>query len=338
MPDYGSKVADKAIAATEKKIRGVYRQAGKELQAKFDTFLEKHRAKGAEMLEKLRNGEITQARYHSWMRGQVFIGKQWERKIDQAARIMNDANNEAAGVVNTGRLNVFAENYNFAAYQIEKAAKGVVSFDLYDSKTVARLLRKKPKMLPEWKIDEPKDYRWNRQKVENAITQGIIQGEGIDQITDRMVASLCTQNENKMRTFTRTAMTGAQNAGRLAQMEDAEDMGIKVKKRWLATLDSRTRDTHQDLDGQEVPVDQPFEVDDDQGNHYEIMYPGDPNADACMVYNCRCTMIEVYEGIERKSVRRAYDDDEDGERDTKNSYTVEGMTYKQWKEWKEGRR
>lgn len=328
--DYGHKVADKAIAATEKKIRSVYKQAGAELQKKMEQFMSQHRAKGTEMLEKLKNGEITQAAYHSWMRGQVFIGKQWERKIDQAARIMNDANNQAAGVVRDGKINVFAENYNYESYQLEKRSKGAVSFDLYDERTAARLIKDKPKMLPEWKIDEPKDYRWNRQKVENAITQGIIQGESIDQITDRLVSSLCTQNENKMRTFSRTAITGAQNAGRQANMEDAEDMGIKVKKRWLATLDSRTRDTHQELDGQEVPVDEPFEVDG-----MEIMYPGDPNAEPELVYNCRCTMIEVYEGIDRKTVRRAYDDDENGERDTKNSYTVEDMTYKEWKEWKE---
>jgi SPP1 gp7 family putative phage head morphogenesis protein len=150
--------------------------------------------------------------------------------------------------------------------------------------------------------------------------QGIIQGESVDQITDRLVTSLCTMNENKMRTFARTSVTSAQNAGRIEQMHDAEDMGIKVKKRWLATLDDRTRDTHQELDGEEEPVDEPFEVDG-----MKIMFPGDPNAEPCLVYNCRCTLIQVYEGIERKSVRR----DDEGN-------LVENMTYQEWKEWKEG--
>lgn len=330
MPDYGSRIADKAIDQTARKIRDVYKQAGYELRDKFEAYLKKHRAKGAEMLKKLQNGEITQAQYHAWMRGQVFIGKQWQDKIDSAARIMDKANEEAVMIVNAGRMEVFAENYNHAAYKLEKRLKGVVSFNLYNDHSVARLLKKNPKMLPEWKIHERKDYAWNRQKVENCITQGIIQGEGIDKITDRLVESLITQNENRMRTFARTAMTGAQNAGRQEQMEDAEDMGIKVKKRWVATLDSRTRDTHQELDGQEVPVDEPFEVEG-----MEIRYPGDPNAEPELVYNCRCSMIEVYEGIERKSVRRAYDDLENGERDTKHSYLVENMTYKEWKEWKE---
>lgn len=330
MPDYGSKIADKAIDQTARKIRDVYKDAWFDVKAKMDAFQKRHLAKGKEMFNKLVNGEITQAEYHSWMRGQVFIGKQWQDKLDQISKVMDNANKEAMSIVRHGTFNVFAENYNFEAYKLEKWAKGVVSFNIYNEESVARLLKKNPKMLPEWKIHERKDYAWNRQKVENCITQGIIQGEGIEQITDRLSDALITQNENRMRTFARTGMTGAQNAGRQASMEDAEDMGIKVKKRWLATLDSRTRDTHQELDGQEVPVDEPFEVDG-----MEIMYPGDPNAEPELVYNCRCTMIEVYEGIDRKSVRRAYDDDENGERDTANSYLVEDMTYNEWKEWKE---
>lgn len=330
--DYGSRIADKTAEKTARQIKKVYAQAAEEIRGKIADFARKHAAKQKEMLAKLEKGEITQAAYQSWMRGQVFIGKQWEQKLDQAVKTIEEANKQAALLVSAGRLNVFAENYNHTAYELEKRLNGVVSFNLYNDKSVARLLKKKPKMLPEWKINEKKDYKWNRQKVETSITQGIIQGEGIDQITERLVTGLCTANRNKMTTFSRTAMTGAQNAGRQAQMEDAEDEGIKVKKRWVATLDSRTRDSHQELDGQEVPVNESFEVD-----NMEIRYPGDPSADPCLVYNCRCSMIEVFEGISRKSVRRAYDD-VDGKRDTKHSYLVQDMTYKEWKAWKEGRK
>lgn len=332
MPDYGTRIADKAIDQTARKIRDVYKNAWFDVKAKMDAFQKRHLAKGKEMFDKLKNGEITQAQYHAWMRGQVFIGRQWQDKLDQIAKIMDKANKEAMAIVRHGTFNVFAENYNFASYKLEKRVRGVVSFNLYNEESVARLLKKNPKMLPEWKINERKDYAWNRQKVENCITQGIIQGEGIDQITERLTDALITTNENRMRTFARTGMTGAQNAGRQKQMEDAEDEGIRLKKRWVATLDDRTRDTHQELDGQEVDVNEPFEVDG-----MEIMYPGDPNAEPELVYNCRCSMIEIYEGIDRKTVRRAYydEDDEEYEEGKRKSYMVEDMTYNEWKEWKE---
>ena len=338
MPDYGSRIADKAIDQTARKIRSVYKDAWFDIKAKMDAFQKRHLAKGKEMFNKLANGEITQAEYHAWMRGQVFIGKQWDQKLDQIAKIMDEANKEAMGIVRFGTFNVFAENYNFEAYKLEKWAKGVVSFNIYNEESVARLLKKNPKMLPEWKIHERKDYAWNRQKVENCITQGIIQGEGIDQITERLTDALITQNENRMRTFARTGMTGAQNAGRKAQMDDAEEMGIKVKKKWVATLDNRTRDTHAELDGQTVDKDEPFTVTLDDGTEAEIMFPGDPSCEYPeLVYNCRCAMVEVYEGIDRKSVRRAYydEDDEEYEEGKRKSYMVEDMTYKEWKEWKE---
>lgn len=324
MADYGERVADNAISATEKKLRKIYEQASKELRGKLVGFNEKFAKKQAEMRTRLEAGEITKEAYESWLRGQVFIGRQWAQKADQASRMMTDANKEAAQLVRQGSLNVFAENYNYTAYELDKQAGAFLNFNLYNTESVEKLVRKKPQMLPEWKIDEKKDYKWNRQKVENAITQGIIQGKRIDEITKDLVDKLCTTNNNKMRMFSRTAMTGAQNAGRKAQMEDAEEQGIKVKKRWLATLDNRTRDAHQELDGQTVPVKEPFKV-NWEGETYELDYPGDPSGEPCMVFNCRCTMIEIYDGIDRKSVRRDMD-----------NQLVEDMTYKEWKAMKEG--
>ena len=204
MPDYGSRVADSAIDQTTKQLRKIYQKAAKELKQKLADFQQKHKEKQKEMLQKLENGEITKAAYDSWMRGQVFIGKQWEIKADQAVRIMQDANKEAALLVRKNKLNVFAENYNYCAYELEKQAKGAVNFTLFNDRSVAKLIKEKPKMLPEWKIDEEKDYKWNRQKVENSITQGIIQGKRIDEITDDLVDNLCTTNDSKMRTTTWT--------------------------------------------------------------------------------------------------------------------------------------
>ena len=227
---------------------------------------------------------------------------------------------------------MFSENYNRYAYETE--IRTGTSFDIYNEDAVDRLLKQDPKLLPEWMIDEEKDYVWNRQKVENAITQGIIQGESVDQIAERLASELKSTNMNKMRMFARTALTGAQNAGRQKQMEDAIEKGIDVKKQWIATLDDRTRDAHQKLDGQTVAVDEPFHVSTKAGAE-TIRYPGDPNATPSLVYNCRCTMKSVFKAMEgQKRQRRAYKE-VNGHRE---SYIVEDMTYEEWKKWKEGQK
>ena len=329
--DYGAKIADAAVARIVRKIRKVYAQAEKELIKKFSAFLEKHRVQGAVMMDRLAKGEISQAEFHSWMRGQVFIGERWQAKINLAANIFGRANIKAHKIIQKIKLWVFSENYNRYAYDTE--IQTGISFDIYNEDAVEKLIKEDTKMLPEWKIDEEKDYVWNRQKVENSVTQGIIQGESIDQIAERLARDLKTTNMNKMRMFARTAMTGAQNAGRQKQMEDAIARGIDVSKQWVATLDDRTRDTHQKLDGQTVAVKESFHVGTKHGTA-DIRYPGDPSASPELVYNCRCTMRSVFNGVnDQKRTRRAYRMNPKGYRE---SYIVENMTYEEWKKWKEG--
>ena len=322
--DYGERVAEQAIARIFRKLTKIYKQAEKDLQKKLDVFTARYVAMDKANQAKVAAGEMTKKDYRKWLQGSVFIGKLWKNKVNQISKLLTNANDQATKIINNIRFSVFSENYNHQSYEIEKNINGVVSFDIYNTDAVARLVKERPKMLPAYKVDQQKDYLWNRQKVEDIITQGIIQGESIDKITARMMDGLCTQNENKMRMFARTAMTAAQNAGRLQQMKDAKKKGVKVKKRWVATLDERTRDSHQALDGDTIEVEERFAN--------GLMYPGDPNGAASEVFNCRCKIIQIFEGINRVVSRRAYTTYKDGRRE---SYIVNDMTYKQWKEWKE---
>lgn len=335
MSDYGVRFTDQEELYLEKRIRQVYSRAYRELIHR----LEEHKAKFA-VKDAAKKAEIAGAKtaaekralqkeYREWLNGQVFIGRQWEHKVDEVAKTMTAANKEAMNIIRDGQIRVFAENANYEAYLLEKGARASFGFELYSEKAVTRLLAKSPTLLPKWKIDQPKDYVWNYGKVKDIVTQGIIQGEGIPEITKKLAVDICSRNASKMRTFARTSMTGAQNAGRIERMEEAQEMGIKTRKKWVATLDSRTRDAHQDLDGQTAEVDEPFHS--ELGN---IMYPGDPSADPANVYNCRCTLESVVVGYENHGQRRAYRETEDGKRE---SYTIDGdITYKEWKKLKGG--
>ena len=118
----------------------------------------------------------------------------------------------------------------------------------------------------------------------------------------------------------RTAVTGAQNAGRQDSYVAAEKMGIKMKREWLATLDNRTRHAHAILDGQRVAVNEPFQVDG-----HKIMFPGDPTAEAYLIYNCRCTLIAAVDGVDTSDALRR---DRDG--------LLPDMTFAQWEASKRG--
>lgn len=70
----------------------------------------------------------------------------------------------------------------------------------------------------------------------------------------------------------------------------AENMGIKLKKQWMATLDGRTRHSHRKLDGEMRELNEPFSN--------GCNFPADPNGLPGEVYNCRCTMISQIAGFE----------------------------------------
>lgn len=286
MPDLGAKYTDEQIARMEKQLKSVYNQAYKDILQKQKDFNEKYTKKEAKYAAQVASGQITQEQFDSWKKGQVFQGEQWQNKKKDILNTIYNSNKIATDIVNGKTQNVFAFNANYMSYELEHGAGVNFGFSLYDSATVVNLIKNDPQLLPKWKIDRPKDYTWNQKKLNRQISLGIIEGESLDKIATRFSDSLATQNFNKMRTFARTAMTGAQNSGRQTTLENAKGLGIKLKKEWMATLDHRTRINHRILDGQRVNTDDYFEV-----NGLKIRYPGDPQAVPAMTYNCRCTMV-----------------------------------------------
>ena len=316
--DYGERYSDKKISAVNRDLRKTYRTAQAELKKKLSDFEKRFAAKNKQKKLELEAGKISKQDYKDWLTGQVFIRTQFEQNIKKVNAVLLDCNRQALNIINNARFDVFAENYNYNAWKAEREI--AVSFNVYSAESVARLMLDDPQLLPKWKIDEKKDYIWNYNKVNNIVRQGIIQGEGVPEITERLCNGLASSNESKMRMFARTAINSAQNAGRQKQMEDAAAMGIDVAKRWIATRDSRTRDAHRDLDGKEVPYDKPF-----KSQLGDIMFPGDPTAPAANVFNCRCTMVTIYPKYEDRSKQW-------GEGDT-----VEGVPYEEWKKGKKAR-
>ena len=122
----------------------------------------------------------------------------------------------------------------------------------------------------------------------------------------------------------RTAVTGAQNAGRMDSYVAAEKMGIKLKREWLAVIDKRTRHAHAMLDGQKAEMGKPFKVDGE-----EIMFPGDTSAPGYLVYNCRCSLVADVDGVDTSNAQRRVRNPETGKNEL-----VSDMTYSEWAGWK----
>jgi hypothetical protein len=173
--------------------------------------------------------------------------------------------------------------------------------------------------------DEDKDMQWNRQHIQGAVQQGILQGDSMDKIADRLMPVVNMDSNAAIRTA-RTAVTSVENKGRKDATERVKEAGIPMVETWSCTHDSRTRDTHIMLDGTEP---------NEQGLYGEgilntpIAYPADPSGDPEEVYNCRCGLISSIKGIDHSK------DDELYEQFMEENYYEDWQTVKEQRGEKE---
>jgi SPP1 gp7 family putative phage head morphogenesis protein len=329
--DLGHKLTDKEFAKLERRIAKLYREAGKELQATIDAYFKQFAKRDEEMkalIGTVQNGkEWTEADYKQWRLNQIGRGERYQAMRDKVAHRVTDANAVAVSYTNDATPGIYSLNRNYSAYTIEQVA-GNVGFDLWDEQTVKRLMVEQSNLMPYYPpkraLKRGIDLAYGKKQITASVTSSILQGKSIKHMADDLQKRITTMSRDSAIRTARTAVTGAQNAGRMDSYAAAEKMGIKLKKRWLATLDNRTRHAHAMLDGQQADIDKPFKVDG-----YEIMFPGDTSAPGYLLYNCRCTTTAVVDGVDTSSAQRRVRN-----ADTGQTEVISNMSYAEWAGWK----
>lgn len=335
MIDEGHRITDEELAELEKRIAAEYKKAAEELQARIDAYFERFEKRDAEqkaMIGTIVNGkEYTEQDYKQWRLAQIGRGERFEALRDRLAERMTNVNEVAAAYINDTTPGIYSLNRNYAAYTIEKQVGADVGFDLWDEQTVKRLIVEQPDLMPyyppERAVNRGIDLAYGKSQITKQITSGILQGESIKHLADRLQANIPDMNRTSAIRAARTAVTGAENAGRLDSYFAAEEMGIKLKKQWMSTLDGRTRHAHRLLDGQIQDNDKPFE-----SELGDIMFPGDPNAEPANVYNCRCTMVADVEDVDTSDMKRR------ARTETGENEIIDYMTYSEWEQTKQGQK
>lgn len=322
-------LTDEGYAETEEilyditaEIESVYGQAYEELFEKAKKHLKWFVVADLAKRKLFDEGSISKEDYNDWRRTQLMTGKHNFGMVANMADVLTNKNMVAASIINGYMPEVYGINGNWTTYQIEEHFGINTMFELVDEQTVERLLQNKPDLLPKARIDIPKDLRWNKEHLNSAILQGILQGETVDGIAARL-ASVSDMNQRSALRNAATMTTSAQNGGRMDSYVRAQEMGVKgLKVRWLATLDGHTRYSHRQVDGDVVEVGKKFKN--------GLKFPGDPEGKPEEVYNCRCCTIAAFDDSEF---------DKDKGRDNhiwEENSKVRNMSYDQWKESKGG--
>lgn len=316
MADKARKWTDKKLTKMERKLTQIYTQAEKEIQADWNAYmkrLHKRLSKKQAALDKaIKSGDkaaIKAARedLQKSIRWGTLINKKYKAMVDKTAENLTNVNKIALAYVNGEVPEIIATNFNGISEDIKKVVK-VYDWTAVDAETVRQVtVLDRTLMLPLKKINVTKDKRWNVRKINSAILQGILQGDSIPKLATR-IQSVTDSNRKAAIRNARTMVTAAENRGRLAGQERAEEEGIILQKTWLATPDSRTRESHLALDGVTIDTKDTFPN--------GLLYPGDYGGKPAEVYNCRCSLTTRVIGFRKPNGRIDYinyDRSKDGE-------------------------
>ena len=302
MVDKAHLATDELLDKMERRLRAIYTRASREIGEAWKAYLKEAGTEIADLQRQYQEAkaandtELTRQLGKSLQkakRERTLMDKRYRELTQQTAEQLAHVNKTATAYINNNLPEVYAMNYNATGEAFDGI--GGYSFTLTDADTVRNLVESDRSFLPMRDLDFSRDVAWNMEKMNAEVLQGILQGEPIDKIADRLT-QVIGMNLRSAISAARTMVTSAENKGRQDGFERAAAMGIILEREWIATSDGRTRDWHRELDGVTVGVDEPFE-----NAIGKIMYPGDPSADGANVWSCRCTIAAKVLGF--KSVR-----------------------------------
>lgn len=316
--DKAREQTDRHLEKMEERITEIYQKSARDIYKKWNSFMKKT-AKEIEPLQKkydtakekgdkkeLKSAGIELAKAK---REQTTYNKFYSRMLDAVTDELAKVNQTALDYINGEMPKIYTWNYNEAKNVADDVG---VKFNLINEETVKEMMLNGIDHMDRLrkKLNKPKDKRWNAKQINSILTQGIIQGESIPDISEKIFHSLMgnegvkgkTEKEKKDMIArnsaaavrnARTMITGAENRGRNDSYKQLEENGLVIMKVWMATPDGRTRDWHIDMDGQEVDLHENFI--DGLGN--ELEYPGDPGGAPETIYNCRCSLVTDVKGF-----------------------------------------
>ena len=113
-------------------------------------------------------------------------------------------------------------------------------------------------------------------KLKSEFADSFANNEGRPELINRLKETYGNISKGRASMIARTETHGITQEATLQGYKQA-DMPIKI---WVAVMDDKTRDSHAEIDGEEVPINYPFSN--------GLQMPGDPSGPPEEVINCRC--------------------------------------------------
>ncbi|MGZ9442936.1 phage head morphogenesis protein [Staphylococcus epidermidis] len=272
-------------------------QAEKEIEILFAKRLKEIKQIIANMYEKYDRDEpkVTWTEFNKYNR--------LNKELNRIGQMLSQDYREVAKAIKQSQQNVYIEKYMMSLFLYEVASQTSMNFDIPTSQTIQTAIEQPIefiKLVPT--LQKHRDDTLKRIRMH--ITQGIMSGEGYSKIAKALRDDLGMSKAQSVR-VARTETGRALSQAGLDSATVAKDNGLDMKKRWYATKDTRTRDTHRHLDGTSVDIEDNFHSSGCVGPAPKLFVGV---ASAKENINCRCKLLYYIDEDELPTTMRTKED------------------------------
>ena len=272
-------------------------QADKEIETLFAKRLKEIKQIIANMYEKYDRDEpqVTWTEFNKYNR----LNKEFNR----IGQMLSQDYREVAKAIKQSQQNIYIEKYMMSLFLYEMASQTSMNFDIPTTQTIQTAIEQPIefiKLVPT--LQKHRDDTLKRIRMH--ITQGIMSGEGYSKIAKALRDDLGMAKAQSVR-VARTETGRALSQAGLDSAMVAKDNGLDMKKRWYATKDTRTRDTHRHLDGTSVDIEDNFHSSGCVGPAPKLFVGV---ASAKENINCRCKLLYYIDEDELPTTMRTKED------------------------------
>ena len=283
-------------------------QANKEIESLFAKRLKEIKQIIANMYEKYDRDEpqVTWTEFNKYNR--------LNKELNRIGQMLSQDYREVAKAIKQSQQNVYIEKYMMSLFLYEVASQTPMNFDIPTTQTIQTAIEQPIefiKLVPT--LQKHRDDTLKR--IRTHITQGIMSGEGYSKIAKALRNDLGMSKAQSVR-VARTETGRALSQAGLDSAMVAKDNGLDMKKRWYATKDTRTRDTHRHLDGTSVDIEDNFHSSGCVGPAPKLFVGV---ASAKENINCRCKLLYYIDEDELPTTMR-----------TKEDGAIPFTTYREW--------
>ena len=272
-------------------------QADKEIETLFAKRLKEIKQIIANMYEKYDRDEpqVTWTEFNKYNR--------LNKELNRIGQMLSQDYREVAKAIKQSQQNIYIEKYMMSLFLYEMASQTSMNFDIPTTQTIQTAIEQPIefiKLVPT--LQKHRDDTLKRIRMH--ITQGIMSGEGYSKIAKALRDDLGMAKAQSVR-VARTETGRALSQAGLDSAMVAKDNGLDMKKRWYATKDTRTRDTHRHLDGTSVDIEDNFHSSGCVGPAPKLFVGV---ASAKENINCRCKLLYYIDEDELPTTMRTKED------------------------------